>query len=258
MSILQHKKNIYSQNGEDGLIEYIFNRILGDRKGTFIEFGAWDGKFLSNTYNLFISKNWDGIYIEADTEKYKDLLYNFSLYKDRIDCVNAFVGFADNDNLDHIIETQSLKRTFDFVSIDVDGLDYFIFEKMVKFLPKVICIEVNAGHDPSYGFILQENVAKNNIGQSITVISKLAAQKGYFPLCYSGNLFLVKNEYKHLFIDDLKTIEEIYTEFLQYLEPAGIQHLKKTFIDTNIYNNFLFENSALNNFITKRGLTFTG
>jgi hypothetical protein len=133
MSILQYKKNIFSQNGEDGLIEYIFSKILGNNSGTFIEFGAWDGKYLSNTYNLFLNKNWNGIYIEGDTEKYNDLCDNFQAYKDRIDCVNAFVGFDENDKLDKLIEIYSTKRNFDFISIDVDGLDYFIFARLLRY-----------------------------------------------------------------------------------------------------------------------------
>jgi hypothetical protein len=245
MSILAHKKNIYSQNGEDGVIEYIFNK-MNIVNGTFIEFGAWDGKVFSNSYNLFQNKNWNGIYIEADKGKFNDLYNNFNQFKDRIDCVNAYVGFDSYNNLDTLIEQHSTKKSFDFVSIDVDGLDYFIFEKFEKYLPSVICIEVNAGHHPEYKEIIPIHVASDNVGQSIRVISDLASKKGYFPLCYTGNLFLIKNEFKHLFIEDLKSITDIYLDFLQYLEIAGINHLKKTFVPNKYYNNFLFSNSILN------------
>jgi hypothetical protein len=246
-SILNKKYNIYSQNGEDGIIDYIFTK-LNIHKGTFIEFGAWDGKHLSNSYNLFLNKEWNGIYIEADSNRYNDLVSNFHNVRDRIDCINAFVGFTENDNLDTLIETYSTKREFDFVSIDVDGLDYFIFNRMNRYLPKVICIEVNAGHDPEYSFVIPEQVASNNIGQSIKVISSLAINKGYFPLCYTGNLFLVKNEYVHLFRDDIRTFSDMYVEFLQHLGRDGVLHLKNTFVLNKLYNGFLFENEALEKF----------
>ena len=244
-SILQHKRNVHSQNGEDGIIEYIFNKIGKSHNGTFIEFGAWDGKHLSNTYHLFSQKGWDGIYIESDPEKANDLQNNFSDFKDRIDCVCANVGYSDTDNLDTLIETYSTRREFDFVSIDVDGLDYFIFQKMNKYLPSVICIEVNAGHSPEYAEVIPENIASDNIGQSIYVITEEAKRKGYFALCYTGNLFLVKNEYRELFAADIRGLTDMYIEFLQHLEPEGIMHLKKTFVENTIYNGFNFHNVLL-------------
>ena len=57
----------------------------------------------------------------------------------------------DRGNLDVIIEECGHGPTeFDFVSIDVDGLDYQILKAFKKHLPKVICIEVNAGHSPLF------------------------------------------------------------------------------------------------------------
>ena len=251
MSVLIKKNNIYSQNGEDGIIQYIFNK-LNITNGTFIEFGAWDGIHLSNTYNLYKNYNWDGIYIESDNDKFTQLSNNFYNNKDRIDCVNEYVGFDYNNNLDTLIEKNSSKRKFDFVSIDVDGLDYFIFEKMEKYLPSVICIEVNAGHSPLYNNIISHDVAKDDIGQSIHVICNLATIKDYFPLCYTGNLFLIKNKFKYLFIEDIKSITEIYIDFLKYLGKDGIIHLKKTFIDNKYFNNFLFNNNILEDFVKSR------
>jgi hypothetical protein len=246
MSVLKHKKNVYSQNGEDGIIEYIFDK-MSVVKGTFIEFGAWDGKHLSNTYNLFKNKNWGGIYIEGDSNKFKDLYTNFQMF-DSIDCVNAYVGFESHDNLDKLITRHSAKRAFDFVSIDVDGLDYFIFEKFETYLPSVLCIEVNAGHHPEYEHKIPMEIASNNVGQSMKVICDLASKKGYFPLCYTGNLFLIKNEFQHLFTDDLKTLPDIYLDFLHHLGRDGINHLRNVFVPNKYYNNFLFSNKILNDF----------
>ena len=45
------KKNIYSQNGEDGIIEELIKR-LEIKNLEVCEFGAWDGKLYSNTFNL--------------------------------------------------------------------------------------------------------------------------------------------------------------------------------------------------------------
>ena len=67
------KKNIYSQNGEDGIIEYLLDKIE-DKDYWCCEFGAWDGQHLSNTFNLVSNRNYNAVYIEGDESKYQDLL----------------------------------------------------------------------------------------------------------------------------------------------------------------------------------------
>ena len=246
MEILDYTKNTSSQNGEDGIIEHIFH-TLDTQRGNFIEFGAWDGKHLSNTYQLYL-KGWSGIYIEEDPSKFIELQSEFSSCE-RVTCLNRTVGYTANDNLDHLIDSSThLPKSFDFISIDVDGLDYFILEKFQRHLPSVICIEVNAGHSPLFEEIIPPEIAQNNIGQSLKVISDMAQTKGYFPLCYTGNLFLVKNEYKHLFEKDIKPLKDIYLDFLNHLDQTGAEHLYKTFIINETYNHFTFVNPILKSF----------
>lgn len=246
MSCLKYKKNINSQNGEDGIIEYIFDK-LDIKEGNFIEFGAWDGKHLSNCFNL-VEKGWTGIYIEGDPLRYQDLQKNFGS-NEKITCVLNYVSFKDSNNLDCIIERSGHKNLrFDFFSIDVDGLDYNILEDLERNLPKVICIEINAGHSPLYDKIIPEEISRNNIGQSLKIMSDLAHKKGYFPLCYTGNLFLIKEEYKNTFEENIKDIESIYVDFLNYLKEEEISYLYNVFILNKEKNFPYFQNNVLENF----------
>lgn len=252
-SILVHKRNDYSQNGEDGIIEYIFNK-LGIDEGRFIEFGAWDGKYLSNTYAL-VQKQWSGVYIECDRNRAKSLRYNFS-NNPRITCIESAVGYGEDDNLDTLIEKYVPlgERQFDIISIDVDGLDFDIFERMHKYLPKVICVEVSAGHSPTYHTRIPRHIAEKNIGQSLPIFVDEAVKKGYFALCYTGNLFLVKTDYKNVFEKDIPiSLSQMYLDFLHHLEttnPGGVDHLKRTFVDgSRVYNGFYFDNTVLQDYV---------
>ena len=125
-SLLFYYANIYSQVGQDGILAEIFRR-LSITKGKFVEFGAWDGVFLSNSRWLF-EQGWDGVFIEADEKRFKTLE---SSYKNtNTKCINAKVGISESDCLASVVESVMDVSTINFVSIDVDGVDLDIFEHM--------------------------------------------------------------------------------------------------------------------------------
>ena len=64
--INQHEKKISSQNGEDGIIDYIFSKI-GTTNKFSVEFGVGDG-FESNTAYLLEKKNWKGLMMDYGSD----------------------------------------------------------------------------------------------------------------------------------------------------------------------------------------------
>ena len=70
-SLLFYYGNIHSQRGQDGILAEIFRR-LGLTQGQFVEFGGWDGIYLSNSRFLF-EKGWSGVFIECDAQKFNTL-----------------------------------------------------------------------------------------------------------------------------------------------------------------------------------------
>ena len=93
--------NIHSQPGEEEIIRAIFDRI-GLKKGYFVEFGAWDGKFLSNTYLLY-ELGWSGIYIEGREDRYQVLKDNIE--GDKVKTVCRYVRETGEDSLDNILSS---------------------------------------------------------------------------------------------------------------------------------------------------------
>lgn len=189
-----YKKNIFSQYGEDGIIEEIFKRLSDVSDKRCCEFGAWDGKFLSNTCNLITNHNYEAILIEANKKKFDELNINFPDKK--IIKINKFVNFSGENSLDNILEDNSFNKDFDFLSIDIDGCDYWILESLSKFTPKIICIEFNPSIPNKIEFIQKKNM-KINQGSSAKSIIDLGLKKNYFPIASTDcNLFFVHNKFK--------------------------------------------------------------
>ena len=189
-----YKKNIFSQYGEDGIIEEIFKRLGNVSDKRCCEFGAWNGKFLSNTCNLITNHNYEAILIEADKKRFDELNINFPDKK--IIKINKFVNFFGENSLDNILENNSFNKDFDFLSIDIDGCDYWILESLSKFTPKIICIEFNPSISNKVEFIQEKNM-KINQGSSAKSIIDLGLKKNYFPIASTNcNLFFIHNKFK--------------------------------------------------------------
>jgi hypothetical protein len=213
------KKNIHSQNGEDGLIEYILNKIP-DKDSWCCEFGAWDGKYLSNTFNLVQNKNYNGVFIEGDVEKYSDLLKTFESYR-LIIPVNSWVGVEGEELLDNILKKTKIPMNFDILSIDVDGIDYLIWEKTLDYKPKVVIIEINSSFKPDIIFNKEELEYKNmlarsgqiNGGVNFRTCYELGRSKGYRLFTHTGNMIFIHENYETYFEKELATDENLYEYF---------------------------------------------
>jgi hypothetical protein len=145
--------------------------------------------FLSNTCNLITNHNYEAILIEADKKKFNELNINFPDKK--IIKINKFVNFSGENSLDNILENNSFNKDFDFLSIDIDGCDYWILESLLKFTPKIICIEFNPSIANKVAFIQEKNM-KINQGSSAKSIIDLGLKKNYFPIASTDcNLFFV-------------------------------------------------------------------
>ncbi|HSY17990.1 MAG TPA: hypothetical protein VK815_06630 [Candidatus Acidoferrales bacterium] len=85
MNLIDHHDNKCSQNGEDGIIAEIFQRF-GIPEGWFVEFGAWDGKHLSN---------WSGVFIGSDPQKYQHLLKTSAAFPESFELLSNDIGSND-------------------------------------------------------------------------------------------------------------------------------------------------------------------
>jgi hypothetical protein len=190
--LLKFASNATSQCGEDGILNKIFE-IVAPQNKYFVEFGAWDGQFLSNCFNLTKSSDWGGCFIEANSEKFKQLLLTHGS-NSKIKCVNKFVEFDGENSLDSILKSILAPKNLDLLSIDIDGIDYFIWESLVVFEPTIIVIEFNPTIPNDIAFVQQKD-PRINQGCSLLALIMLGKKKGYELICCtSWNAFFVKKD----------------------------------------------------------------
>ena len=138
-----YQNNIYSQFGEDGIIQRIFEILPTTCEQWCVEFGAWDGIHLSNTHHLIKNKHWKGILIEGKKSRFKQLAKNFK-NNPNVQLLNKFVSFEGENSLDKILYKTSIPTDFDLLSIDIDGNDYWITQKVLEVCkPDIIVVELN-------------------------------------------------------------------------------------------------------------------
>ena len=215
-NLLKHRKNIYSQNGEDGIVGELFKQI-GVVNFTCCEFGAWDGIHLSNCKNL-IDNNWTAVMIEADQSRYEQLQKTYH-GNEQVSLINALVDNNKN-SLKSLFSQHGLSLQLDFLSIDIDGLDYEIFEGL-DMHPRIICIEVNSGHNPNNGVRIPREIALSNVGQSLSIFCEIAQKKGYKLVAYNGNAFFCLRE-----ADLDNRLQELLptTAYMQFLNSLNEKH----------------------------------
>jgi len=195
--LLQYSRDVYSQGGEDGIIEKVLE-ILPDRDRWCVEFGAWDGTYLTNTRNLIETQDYRAVLIEADPRRFESLERNYSDREDVI-TLNEYVGISHHNSLDYLLSRTPIPAAFDLLSIDVDGNDYHVWKSVTSYRPKVVVIEYNPTIPTHIGFVQPADPTVNQ-GSSLSSIVDLGNAKGYELVSVTRlNAIFVRREYYSLF-----------------------------------------------------------
>lgn len=223
------EKNVNSQYGEDGILEKIVEIIPNSDKWC-VEFGAWDGKFLSNCHNLIVNNSWSSVMIEASKRKFKDLRKTYD-GNANVHCINKFVHFEGKNTLDNILSNTPIPKNFDILSVDIDGNDYHIWNSLILHRPKIVIIEFIHSIPIDYEFIQEKNFRINQ-GSSLLAMNNLAKSKGYELICTTlSNAIFVENQYYELFKIDDNSLEKMFVR--PYIVPQIFQLLDGTLMLTS-------------------------
>ena len=187
------RKNIFSQNGEDGIILELVKRLNLDNKNRWCcEFGAWDGIHGSNTFNLVKNYKYKAVYIEGDKNKFKKLIQTQLKYPNIIS-INKFVDHKKKspNSLDKILSQTKISKKFDILSIDIDSHDLAVWKSIKNYRPKIVIIEINSGILPG----VEQIHTSTKIGNSFTSTTNFAKRIGYQLVCHTGNCIFIDKKY---------------------------------------------------------------
>lgn len=178
LKLNRHEFCVFSQGGEDGIIAEIFRRI-GTGSRTFVEVGLEDGKEC-NTHHL-LSQGWKGLWIEGSPRCGGLIRQYFDgvLKTGQLRLENRFISPADMNGL---IAGAEMPQEFDLLSIDVDGIDYKLWQGVTQFKPRVVVVEYNGLIPPQVDWMppeAGETAMFPGGGASLKALERLGREKGY-------------------------------------------------------------------------------
>jgi hypothetical protein len=186
------RRNVHSQCGEDGIIERLV-AMTGLTQRYFVEFGAWDGRHLSNCAKL-ADEGWRGCFIEGEKERWFTLNENYAGRPDIVRIL-GFVASEGKAALDNLLDQAGTPIDFGVLSIDIDGNDYHVWAALKKYRPAIVVVEFNPSI-PAPVLFVQDNDPAIQIGSSLSALTRLADEKGYSLVAATElNAFFVLQEF---------------------------------------------------------------
>ena len=225
-NINDHEYSIFSQNGEDGIIDFLTSGLKDNRR-RFIEIGTSDGGENNSMYLL--RRGWTGLGIDVDPDNIKRYLarVGHKPFAQRLTLALMKVGW---DNCQWIIDGYGDTEP-DFFSLDIDSVDYYVAYRMLQrgFRPSVFTVHGDAGRVDNvsvYASRLQPP------GQPETVSPSLEGQCD--PVYWHAHSLCLRSPTR----DQTEQCIRIWIEFLEGLSlNAGEHSGHQPAILTHFYND---------------------
>lgn len=119
-----------SQGGQDHRLKILLRNVLGIHNGSCVEFG-FPSVAASNTESLVKYLGWRALRFGANSTRY-----------------NSHAEWLTSSNIVEMFRKYNVEPDVDYVSIDVDSAELYLFEAIVssEYRPKVFTIEYNANY----------------------------------------------------------------------------------------------------------------
>lgn len=176
--------SVFSQWGDDGIIQYLINKIEIPVK-SFIEFGV-ENYQESNTRFLLINDNWSGLVMDSSKKNINYIKNDSISWKYSLLSKEAFIN---SENINDLISSSGFNGEIGILSIDIDGNDYWIWKAINVVNPVIAIVEYNSvlGADRSITVPYKKTFSRTKehysnlyFGASLSALCFLAEEKGYY------------------------------------------------------------------------------
>lgn len=183
-----------SQNGEDGISLAIFNAV-GATCRRFVEIGC--GPNGGNSGFFAQELGWQGLMLDMQETNIHKIRRKFGTTDVRSQAVRV-----TRDNVNQLLHDHAITGEVDFLSIDIDGNDYWIWDVLTACNPRVVVVEYNSAFGPNRSVVVPYNDADQEqksvyYGASLRALDHLARSKGYRLVATEPrgvNAFFVRND----------------------------------------------------------------
>jgi hypothetical protein len=209
---------IHSQHEEDGILLFIF-ALIGTVNRKCVEICAGDG-IECNTANLIINHRWVGLLCDGDARNVKKAKAFYATNADTKLWPPVIVQeWLTVQNVNQVISDQGFSGEIDLLSLDIDGVDYWIWKEISGVSPRVVVLEFNHLWGPSASmtvpyrddFVAEwTDFGSDYAGASISAFVKLGEAKGYRLVgtnAFATNAFFVRNDISCEWLPKIETPE---------------------------------------------------
>jgi hypothetical protein len=193
-----YEAKAFSQNGEDGIIAEIFQRIDTTNR-YFTEFGSSEG--MENNTVLLLRQGWHGLWMDAnrDLVRTAEGYFKREVESKQLQIVRALIT---KENIQDLFRKAGVPAEFDLLSIDIDRNDYHVWEAIREFRPRTVVIEYNAMFPPTVDWVIEYDAnamwdGTSRTGASLAALERLGRTKGYSLVgcnLTGQNAFFVRND----------------------------------------------------------------
>lgn len=178
---------VYSQHDEDGILLFIFG-LIGASGCRSVEICAGDG-IECNTANLLINHRWTGLLVDGNPDNMRRAR---EFYRARPETRHwppkTVAAWLTRENVNSVIRDAGYSGEIDLLSLDVDGMDYWLWEALEVVSPRIVVLEYNhllgpeASRSVPYRSDFVAELTEHGsdyAGASLQAFVKLGRRKGY-------------------------------------------------------------------------------